>query len=41
VAEGVSGAVEGLKLDVRKGDRVRIVGTTAAGSLNAVFVRAM
>lgn len=41
VAEGGFGAVDGLKLDVRKGDRVRVVGSTAAGGLTAVFVRAM
>ncbi len=41
VAEGGSGATEGIKLDARKGDRVRIVGSTSGDGLTAVFVRAM
>jgi hypothetical protein len=41
VAEGGSGATEGLKFDAQKGDRVRIVGSSAAGGLTALFVRAM
>lgn len=41
VAEGSLGVEEGLKFQVQKGDRVRVVGTTVDGSLTALFLSAM
>lgn len=38
VAEGGSGAVDGLKFEAQKGDEVRVVGTSANGSPIALFV---
>lgn len=41
VAEGVSGAVEGLKLSAERGDRVRVVSTMVDGTPTALFVGEM
>ncbi|HEY6489059.1 MAG: hypothetical protein WCC26_20205 [Terracidiphilus sp.] len=38
VAEGGSGAVDGLKFEAQKGDQVRVVGTSANGSPIALFL---
>ena len=40
VAEGNLGAVDGMKLQVQKGDRVRVVAETVNGAPTALFVRA-
>jgi len=41
VAEGSAGAVNGMKIQADKGDRVRVVGTTKDGSPTALFVSVM
>ena len=41
VGEGGFGVVNGLKFQVQKGDRVRIVGSTAGGGQTALFIRQM
>ncbi len=41
IAEGVSGAVSGLKFQADKGDHVRIVGATKNGTATALFVSEM
>jgi len=41
VAEGMSGAVSGLKFTADKGDHVRVVGTTKDGNPIALFVSEM
>ncbi len=41
VAEGDSGVVDGLRFQARKGDHVRIVGSSANGNPVALFVREM
>jgi hypothetical protein len=41
VAESYAGAVDGLKLQVSSGDRVRIVGAVVDGSPTALFIRQM
>ena len=39
VAEGGAGAVEASKLQIRKGDHVRIVSATVDGALTALFIK--
>jgi hypothetical protein len=41
IAEGSLGVEEGLKFQVQKGDRVRVVGTTVDGTLTALFLSAL
>ena len=41
VAEGTLGAVEGLKFDGQKGDRIRVVSTKVDGTPTALFISEM
>ena len=41
VGEGGFGAVNGLKFQVQKGDKVRVVASTAGGTQTALFIRQM
>lgn len=41
VGEGGFGVVNGLKFQAQKGDRVRVVGSTAGGAQTALFIRQM
>jgi hypothetical protein len=38
VAEGIYGAVDGLKFQAQKGDHVRVVGNTENGTATALFI---
>ncbi len=41
IGEGYMGAVDGLKLQAQKGDKVRVVASKESGELTALFVRVM